>query len=489
MTGTDLSDTANVLIISQDIVGPYMAGSGIRYWEFARQLGREFQVTLAAPNPVPQSAEGFGVLGYEETNPRVLQDAAEHARVVIAGGYLLRAFPFLLTLDRPLVIDAYIPYPLEVLELNSGHSLVDQITGHADALLTLNLQFMCGDLFLCASDKQRDLWLGLLLAQGRINPLTYHRDRTLRGLLDVVPFGLPEQPPRLEKPVLRGIHPAVGPAERVILWGGGIWQWLDPLTLVRAMANIKEQRSDVRVFFPGTRHPNVDAVPDMEMRRATLQLSDELGMTDRQVIFGDWVPYHDRQNYLLEADLGASLHFETVEARFSFRTRLLDYIWAGLPMITTRGDTLSDVVEQHGLGRAVDPENVEDVTAVILELLDVPNLKELYQPRFQGVAAELTWRRVMEPLFHFCREPRRAVDRCMTDRRIYTAWIEGLQRASRKSQEAHLSLMQEHIRDLSHHVESLNHQVEFLQRLVESYRTSYPVKVYRALKRRMGRAE
>lgn len=489
MTGSDLASTSRILIISQDTVGPQMAGSGIRYWEFARQLGREFEVTLAAPVPAPQSAQDFTSLGYDAAEPALLQKAALRADVVIAGGYLLRAFPFLLTLDCPLVIDAYIPYPLEVLELNSEHSIVDQVAGHADSLLTLNLQFMSGDMFLCATERQRDLWLGLMLAQGRINPLTYQGDRSLRALVDVVPFGLPEEPPRLEKPVLRGIHRAVGPSDRVILWGGGIWQWLDPLTLIRAVAKVSKQRSDVRLFFPGTRHPNIDAVPDMEMRRAAMELSDELGMTDEKIVFGDWVPYQDRQNYLLESDLGVSLHFDTVEARFSFRTRVLDYIWAGLPTITSRGDVLSDLVEQHGLGRVVEAENVDDVAVAIIELLDDPDLRERTRSRAQSVAAQLTWSQATEPLVRFCREPRRAPDRKMVDRNIYTAWIHGLQQASRQSQEAHLDLMRENIESLHQQLDVQRRQIQLLEQLAASDRTIFVRKVFRELKRRVGRTE
>ena len=66
------------------------------------------------------------------------------------------------------------------------------------------------------------------------------------------------------------------------------------------------------------------------------------------------VPYHERQNYLLEADIGCSLHFETLETYFAFRTRILDYIWAGLPMIVTRGDATSEIVKDYELGIVVD---------------------------------------------------------------------------------------------------------------------------------------
>ncbi len=45
----------------------------------------------------------------------------------------------------------------------------------------------------------------------------------------------------------------------------------------------------------------------------------------------DWVAYEDRGDYLLEADAGVSTHFAHIETEFAFRTRILDYLWAGLP--------------------------------------------------------------------------------------------------------------------------------------------------------------
>jgi hypothetical protein len=33
-----------------------------------------------------------------------------------------------------------------------------------------------------------------------------------------------------------------------------------------------------------------------------------------------------------------STHYEHVETTFAFRTRILDYLWAGLPVVATGGD-------------------------------------------------------------------------------------------------------------------------------------------------------
>ena len=42
----------------------------------------------------------------------------------------------------------------------------------------------------------------------------------------------------------------------------------------------------------------------------------------------------------------------------TFRTRLLDYIWAGLPMVVTRGDPLAELVDVQRLGIVVPPGDV-----------------------------------------------------------------------------------------------------------------------------------
>jgi glycosyltransferase involved in cell wall biosynthesis len=87
-----------------------------------------------------------------------------------------------------------------------------------------------------------------------------------------------------------------------------------------------------------------------------------------------WVSYEDRQRYLLEADIGVSAHYDSVETRYAFRTRLLDYFWAGLPTISTRGDVLGDLVAERRLGRATAAEDVDGWAAAIEELLDPTEL-------------------------------------------------------------------------------------------------------------------
>ena len=130
--------------------------------------------------------------------------------------------------------------------------------------------------------------------------------------------------------------PGIHERDKVLLWGGGIWNWLDPLTPIRAVHALSRKRDDVKLLFLGVEHPN-PGVHQQAMAARAVELAKELGLYDRFVFFNfGWVPYEERADYLLESDLGISGHPDTVEARFSFRTRLLDYFWAGLPTVATR---------------------------------------------------------------------------------------------------------------------------------------------------------
>ena len=142
----------------------------------------------------------------------------------------------------------------------------------------------------------------------------------------------------------------------MLLWPGGIWNWFDPLTVIDAVAELARRRDDVRLFFLGLRHPNPHVAGDGSGAAGRRTCRGSSDCADRVVFFNeDWVPYEQRGAYLLEADLGVSAHFDDLESRFAFRTRLLDCFWAGLPVVTTSGDSLGDLVERRGLGRTVPP--------------------------------------------------------------------------------------------------------------------------------------
>jgi glycosyltransferase involved in cell wall biosynthesis len=388
-----------------------MAGPGIRSCHLARVLSREFDAVLAVPSEASSdiSIEGFGIAQYSRRDWDSIVSLVERAEAIILPSDIASDFPELADCDACLIIDGYDPLLAEWLALNEDMVLEEEIASWGSRMQSLTRQYLMGDFFLCASERQRDWWLGLLEANGRINPYTFGEDPSLRRLIDVVPYGLPESAPEASGQVLSCTWPGVGPDDRVILWGGGLWPWLDPLTAIRAVARVWQQRQDIRLVFPGTEHPNpwMKRIPTHS--EAARELAREEDLLDKAVFFGDWVPYDDWPNVLLESDIALTLHYDTLETRLAFRSRVLDYIWAGLPTVATRGDATSDLIVGYDLGIEVDYEDVEGVAKAILSLLETS--PGTLDERFAKARQALTWEQAAQPLVEFCRHPRRAPDK------------------------------------------------------------------------------
>jgi glycosyltransferase involved in cell wall biosynthesis len=394
-----------ILIVSADSIGPRRAGPGIRAWEFARLLAAEHEVTLASPLAEPGDGDGFKVIEARRSSIRAVVDSSD---VAVAQVTALHMFPELASKRAALVIDLYDPYVLENLEVNRGRPMAERLAIHDQELGMVRQELASGDFFICASDRQRHFWLGMLAAMNRVNPLTADTDPALDRLLAVVPFGLPDEPFRVagDSPSVPGIDPG----DRVLLWGGGIWNWFDPLTLLRAVAELRVSHPRLKLLFLGTQHPN-PAVPRMAMAERAVSLARELGLEGSHAIFQPgWVPYEERKRYLAAATIGVSLHLEHLESLFSFRTRVLDYMWAGLPMLVTSSDSAGELVDREGLGVTVSPESVAEVVAGLRRLLDDRRFYAGCAKAVEQTALRFRWSAAAQPLLEFCRAPRRSAD-------------------------------------------------------------------------------
>lgn len=400
---------ARVLVVTLDTLGDRMAGPAIRAWEITAHLAarghRARLVTFAA---CTRQSPRFGVA---RTTVDAFREEVEAADVVIIQGYIAATFPWLSEVDTKVIYDLYDPFHLESLEVERYQPLPQRHAALARALTELGAQVGRGDFFICASEKQRDLWLGHLAASGRVNPVTYDSDPSLRQLIDVVPFGTADVPPEQQRHALKGVVPGISEDDPVVIWGGGVYNWFDPLSVVRAIDVVRAEVPNVRMVFLGMKHPNPD-VPEMQMATSTRQEADRLGLTGKHVFFHEeWVEYDDRVNFLMDADVGVSTHFAHIETDFSFRTRILDYLWTGLPIVSSAGDAFAPVIEAEGLGRVVPVEDVDALAGAIVGLLTDPDGRAEVRHRV-GLAAEAyRWERVLAPLFEFCDEPHDAADR------------------------------------------------------------------------------
>lgn len=344
-----------------------MAGAAIRAFEFAKALSSEYEVILFSLETPQMKGDGFEILSFAEVKR---QGHFSSASLLITQRL---TFPFAFLAIRyrlKIIIDAYVPSPLELMEhFRYEHESLskEQESKIFSDITNLQLSFALADGILCASERQKALWTGFLVGEKLISAKVYEKDPTLHHFLVTVPFGISKDAPEKKSSGPREKF-NLKKSDQIILWGGGVWNWFDPLTLIQAMAAIQQERDDIKLVFMGVVPPDPN-LPKTRMAESALALAKELKCFNRSVFFNtDWVPYSERENYLAESAFAISTHFNTTETHFSFRTRMLDYLWAGLPIIATEGDIFADWIERHHLGIVVPYQNSKALKQAILDM-------------------------------------------------------------------------------------------------------------------------
>jgi hypothetical protein len=167
------------------------------------------------------------------------------------------------------------------------------------------------------------------------------------------------------------------------------------------VAALHAARPAVRLVFMSGVATHPPAIRAIERTRA---LAAELGVRDDVVLFNDdRVPYAERAGWLLQAACAVSTHVDQLETRYSFRTRLLDCFWAGLPIVCTEGDELAGRVARDRLGAVVRPQDPEALRAALEEVLDAGRAH--YAPALAATADAYRWSNVARPLVGFATAP------------------------------------------------------------------------------------
>jgi glycosyltransferase involved in cell wall biosynthesis len=406
----------DVLFICADPVGERMAGLGIRCWELARALaqapGDTARVTVAHGGGEQGERQGVQLVAFRPHAPAALRAPIARADAVVAHPQWPLVDRWLARSRARVIVDLYCPETLETLELlgqprgRRGRLIRAQHT--VTTLDRLHAALRTGHNFICASDSQRDLWLGAMLALRLIDPERYDRDPSLRETIELVPFGVPDQPPTPASATGAGAVagpreaiPELGPHSEIVLWNGGIWRWLDALTAIRAVGALSERRPGVRLVFMGGAADHPAAAASTAAARA---LAQQLGLLGSVVHFHEtWVPYDQRGAWLAQAACLLSCHVDHLETRFAYRTRLLDGLWAGVPIVCTSGDDLAERVAREQLGEVAPPGDWEGLAAGIEDVLEKG--RDAYAPRLRAAAEGQTWSKVSEPLARWIAQP------------------------------------------------------------------------------------
>ncbi len=339
------------------------AGVGIRFLEIARVLrGDGHEVTTLAPD----------VIGLTDES---LRETSKRSDVAVVQGHVANAF-FQHAEPIPTVVDLYDPFIIENLHYFAERGA--EVFEHDHATLMNSL--VRGDFFLCASEAQRMFYLGALLACGRLNPELFERDPELSTLIAIAPFGVPAAPGRAE----------ARPTFDVLF--GGIYDWYDPITAIEAVALIP----GATLTF--THHPNPDLTPQGKLAEA---MEHVRGKKYDFVRFEPWAPYEKRAEFFAKFSMALITFPRSLETDLSMRTRIYDYLWCGLPIVSSSAPGTDELLARYDCGIVVDEDAPRSFADAILRV---------DRERMTGGAArfvhEHQWDRTLEPLRAFVREPR-----------------------------------------------------------------------------------
>ena len=352
-----------VVVHTPDVVGDRMAGPGIRAWHLARELSRHFDTTLIAKC----EGAGRGEVTIIEHGTDAARAAMRDASILI--GQPARGFRKRRAAQR-IVYDLFDPTVLELRELYGNAPSLRQRVHLAAEWWRLSEALMRADLLVCAARKQREFYETL---QSGDAPWVE------------VPFGI--EPAE--------VRACPKPQDDIVIWGGGVWEWLDPATAVDAIVGLNRDGVRAKLLFLGRSRPNRDLID----RRRDDRFDALLARGGPAVSANDqWIPYDERLSWLRSGKIAIMLHRRTTEADYSIRTRLFDAIAAGIPVVATKGGFAAELVEQEGLGIVVSPGDVPGVAEAIRRLLTDDEIYSSCVENLERIRPRFAWEIVTRPL-------------------------------------------------------------------------------------------
>jgi glycosyltransferase involved in cell wall biosynthesis len=182
---------------------------------------------------------------------------------------------------------------------------------------------------------------------------------------------------------------------------GGIYDWYDPVLAIEAVSIARQRVPGLTLSF--NEHPNSDLTPQGAARDAR----DHVRVRGYDFVrFDPWVAYQDRSGYYAQFSAALVTFPQSLETELSMRTRIFDFLWGGLPVISSSADGSDEVLERYRAGTVVRSASAEDFADAIVALLEDPVRYEASVAGAHGFTLDHQWPRLMEPLLAFCRAPR-----------------------------------------------------------------------------------
>ncbi len=244
-----------------------------------------------------------------------------------------------------------------------------------------------GDFFSAPSRRQTHAIMGELYLLGRLGA----------DSRDIIPVSaIPHC--AMDAPISTGPLETTG--EFSIISTGSFNSWFDGDTLFEALEYAMKRNSSITFTATG------GAVPFAEEEyKSFLKRLSGSSLKDRFHIAG-WVTAEELDQIQMTASAAVYTDFPSGETLLGARTRVLDWISRGIPVVCTLGAEISETVSTKGLGIAVPPKAPEALGEAFLELAgnqaETVKIKKSQQFWCEG---EGSIESIFKPLLKWCSKP------------------------------------------------------------------------------------
>ncbi|HJP96897.1 MAG TPA: glycosyltransferase [Candidatus Saccharimonadales bacterium] len=378
-------------------------GGGMRAWGLAQGLKRNgVDVTIGINNSFPQEHtehEGIKLTNWGLDDQ--FKDLINTYDAVIISYCMGNDSVFVAENIDPsvlLILDAYVPIYVEVSARESADIDTEYRNYMAD-IQRFNEVLRRGDYFLCASEKQKTFYVGVLSSLGIINPRSYREDRII-----IAPFGIHDTPAVSHKNPYLDL--GIKKDDFVVMWFGGLYPWFRIEELLGSILELSKQK-DFKFVIVGGKNP-FNPNPDFSRQYdKALAFAKEHNLFNKSMFFVDWVDFEDRINYYIHANIVVSLNQEGEENGFSWRTRVMDFVWGELAILTNGGDPLSEDLLAEDAALRLDSLSSDAITAMLKKAHGDRKMLATIKKRIIALKPRYYWTNLTKPIARIINEKHR----------------------------------------------------------------------------------
>tara|TARA_Y100000114_G_scaffold39339_1_gene35009 strand:- start:5467 stop:7998 length:2532 start_codon:yes stop_codon:yes gene_type:complete len=371
-------------------------GGGQRCWGLALGLkSKGYDVTVAVNSSFPldvQHVGGIKLINWSE-NQEFAATLNTYETVIMnyaMGGPMSFVVDHIGD-DITLILDCYVPIYIEVSARDSVDKAIEY-SNYSHDILHYNKALQRGDYFLCANIPQKHMYMGALSALGIINPYSYKKERVL-----LVPFGVESS---LEIENKRNPYKELGikSTDFTLLWFGGLYPWFDITPLLNSIKRLSKKHTNLKFVLVGGKNPYNQNPDFIKQYQNAEKFVDDNNLRGSVVQFVDWVDFSDRINWYQNADVVISINNPGEENIYSWRTRVMDYVWGEVPMITNGGDPLSDSLLTAQAAIKLEGTSENDLLSTLSNIISNPNIIKETHANLVKEKQKYYWEKVVEPI-------------------------------------------------------------------------------------------